>query len=406
MPTAAPPPEQAAFDAATAAVEALCREAARCRRVSPTAPADAARAASLLASAGALRRLLRDRLLVVPACCQPADCQPGQQRQAAAQDATPRQPAPTGQPEGASDRARRQRGAAAARLSGADAGHASAHAHAAVCPQQEGLPPGLAAAHARRRAAALEAELASAAAALARLGGAAPPGRGAARLLAVVRALRAAEGSLALQARLARAAEAAALADCGGGGRSGCSEGSFAYGSTPLASWLAFLAEPAVMAAARAAMAAHTSPERGGRRAQPAPRRRYMVWGSSLGWLPFYGGLALGWPSSGVELLPCLVEEARRVAAANGVEGVDFSCGDLRGASLAGVGVLQTTEVAWDAGLVAAAAAKICAEAEPGTLVVDYTGGVVRRIPRARVVAAREVAVSWGVARMHAAVLV
>ena len=40
--------------------------------------------------------------------------------------------------------------------------------------------------------------------------------------------------------------------------------------------------------------------------------RCYVVWGSSVGWLVFFGCLAYGWRSRGVEILGCLVEEARQ----------------------------------------------------------------------------------------------
>lgn len=50
--------------------------------------------------------------------------------------------------------------------------------------------------------------------------------------------------------------------------------------------------------------------------------RRYMVWGSSLGWLVFYGCIAFGLDSYGVALLPCLVQHARTVHA---------ECGNLSG---------------------------------------------------------------------------
>ncbi len=36
----------------------------------------------------------------------------------------------------------------------------------------------------------------------------------------------------------------------------------------------------------------------------------YLVWGSSTGWLVFYGALALGIRALGYEILPSLVEVA------------------------------------------------------------------------------------------------
>jgi len=50
------------------------------------------------------------------------------------------------------------------------------------------------------------------------------------------------------------------------------------------------------------------------------------------------------------------------------------------------------------------AAAKINREVAAGSLVVDYTGRVVRQL-RGRLVTVEEVACSWGVARMHACVM-
>lgn len=49
-----------------------------------------------------------------------------------------------------------------------------------------------------------------------------------------------------------------------------------------------------------------------------APSTDYVVWGSSTGWLAFYGALAYGWQAHGVELLPGLVEVARDVAERHG----------------------------------------------------------------------------------------
>lgn len=47
------------------------------------------------------------------------------------------------------------------------------------------------------------------------------------------------------------------------------------------------------------------------------------------------------------------------------------------------------------------AAAKIAAELAPGSVVVDYTGAVTRRLPGA-LLAVQEVETSWGPVRMHA----
>ncbi len=48
------------------------------------------------------------------------------------------------------------------------------------------------------------------------------------------------------------------------------------------------------------------------------PGRRFLVLGSSCGWLPLYGTLAFGWEAAGVELLPWLVDVSQRIAAQAG----------------------------------------------------------------------------------------
>jgi hypothetical protein len=61
---------------------------------------------------------------------------------------------------------------------------------------------------------------------------------------------------------------------------------------------------------------------------QPLPAaalpREYVVWGSSVGWLVFFGTLTFGWPSVGVEILPGLHEAATRVAEELHVQGKDL----------------------------------------------------------------------------------
>lgn len=52
------------------------------------------------------------------------------------------------------------------------------------------------------------------------------------------------------------------------------------------------------------------------------PGRQYVVWGSSTGWLVFFGAITFGWRCRGVEILPCLHEEACRLAAELQLQGV------------------------------------------------------------------------------------
>ena len=66
----------------------------------------------------------------------------------------------------------------------------------------------------------------------------------------------------------------------------------FAYGSTPLSSWLALFRSTPV----RAKLESKSC--------------RYVVLGSSIGWLVFYGACICGLESEGVELMPLLVQVA------------------------------------------------------------------------------------------------
>ncbi|KAI8470449.1 MAG: hypothetical protein J3K34DRAFT_509624 [Monoraphidium minutum] len=498
-------PEEVAFLAAKQCIQACCDEAHRLHAAD--SPADRARAGQLLKSAAALRLLLRDRLLCIPACeaaGEPAVASLDQEDGGGAAlggdggeaggggdagagaggrggaDVADDGSGDTGgrdcRPSGAQRRARElrqaaqrrahQRARAAERLVAALGAWAAAQepwaqrlllppppahgpaagaAAATAQPPPPGQrapsqqppaprldPPRLARVFLQARRAALDAELAavSAAAELAQL----PPAR-AARLVAAVRRLRGAEGGLGFHSRLARAAAAAV-------DKQGCADdGSFAYGSTPFESWLAIHLHPAVAAAVAEAMGdplpqplapaqqqqqqqqqgvserqtqhvatPREQEEQQGQQEQQAagaPRERsYMVWGSSTGWLAFYGASAFGWRACrGVELLPCLVDEARAAAARLGFQGVSFECGDLLASSLEGVAVLQVTEQCWDPDLLRRAAAKAQSELAPGAVVVDYTGGLVSRLGRGRLLAVQEVAVSWGTVRMHACVM-
>ena len=384
------------------------------------------RSLQLLRAAGGLRRLLRDHLLCVPACCERGGDRSASVR--ADDGGSTREPADM-----AAGRRRQQREAAGRRMLAALQGWTGmlacgtqqlllAWCAASQCGQgsrdiaaitddsasQLGgvavaapplpggsgqapaviSPAGLAEALQQQRCAALAAELAACAAAAARLG-MSPHKAG--QLIGVITELRTAEGSLWFQARLAR--DAAAVAGAG----DSCDESAFAYGSTPLDSWLSVYEQPEVAAAVRAALCAGGSQQAAAQTCHGQDTARtYMVWGSSCGWLVFYFALVFGWSHCvGFDLLPCLVHEARRVAQQLGAEGeapvgaccrryrgvllmctsqplgrlrslslelvtrcalpdmwpfragVSFNCGDLLGSCLEGVGVLQVTEQCW-----------------------------------------------------------
>jgi hypothetical protein len=246
-------------------------------------------------------------------------------------------------------------GGAAGEVDGQAAGP-SLDAHGLACQFME-----------RRRAVLIE-ELTSAEAAARRTPTPTPQARRE-QLLSAIAALRRSEATLAFHSRLARAATTAAatasatrvdftsngqlLRSAMGSSGShcrehycGCREATFAYGSTPLASWLGLYLRPSVWAAVHMAMHGHepadgscaadgTQPRRVQAKGAASSREcscgggsngdggRFLVWGSSSGWLVFYAALAFGWQGRcrGVELLPCLVAEARRVAAEVGITG-------------------------------------------------------------------------------------
>ena len=140
-------------------------------------------------------------------------------------------------------------------------------------------------------------------------------------LQGVLRALRAAEESAAFALGLWRETREVAA-------RSGYSSQNFAYGSTPLASWHAvFSSAPLADAAARCRAAG----------------RDYVVWGSSIGWLLFYGALGLGLRAVGYEILECLAAIAVETARAGKVENVEVHREDMLESDVSGAGIVVLT---------------------------------------------------------------
>ena len=100
--------------------------------------------------------------------------------------------------------------------------------------------------------------------------------------------------------------------------------------------WLQVLTDPQVQAAVDRGMAVQEEPQQGprqqqqqqqqqaGRQQAGTPPREYVVWGSSVGWLVFYGALTFGWRSVGVEILPGLHEAAAGVAEELHTQGKEF----------------------------------------------------------------------------------
>lgn len=172
-----------------------------------------------------------------------------------------------------------------------------------------------------------------------------------------LRLMRATEEDLSFQAELLATQLQLAKA-------TGYSRANFAYGSTPLRSWLLLFEQLRPCLAPRAAFGQHV---------------RYAVLGSSLGSLCVFGACVYGWQTRGIELLPLLVEHATRIVHEARVTGVSFECADLLCCDFRELDIVMLASQCWDAALVGAVRAKLLAELAEGSLVVDYTDGLGRR---------------------------
>ena len=122
----------------------------------------------------------------------------------------------------------------------------------------------------------------------------------------------------------------------------------------------------------------------------------YVVFGSSIGWLAFYGACRYRVTTVGVEIMPYLVEVAEEAAGSLGVEGIRFVHSDMLLHDLARARVVMLTSQCWDDDLIARVHAKLACELPRGALVVDYRGSLVEAHREAFEVAEQVVApVSW-----------
>lgn len=169
----------------------------------------------------------------------------------------------------------------------------------------------------------------------------------------------------------------------------GYTRANFAYGSTPLSSWLrvfekveAALKEAALDETSRCPAASKMAADgvaagdaAAGGAALTSDRRpvRYTVVGSSLGALALYGACVYGWRTRGLELLDCLVVGARAISNAAHVTCLTYERTDGLCADYTAEDVVMLASQCWDAHLVAALGTKLLAELHDGAIVVDYT---------------------------------
>jgi len=139
-------------------------------------------------------------------------------------------------------------------------------------------------------------------------------------------------------------------------------QANFAYGSTPLRSWLAVFQAVAMRLGAACSTV------------------RYTVLGSSLGSLSIYGACVYGWRARGIELLPLLTRHATRVVRSCGVIGVHFECADMLDCDLSNEDVIMLASQCWDDALVAAVRMKMLNDLPEGSLVVDYTDALGKEV--------------------------
>eukprot|EP00736_Rhodelphis_marinus_P011508 Rmarinus@m.12691 len=103
------------------------------------------------------------------------------------------------------------------------------------------------------------------------------------------------------------------------------------------------------------------------------PPTEFVVFGSSIGWMVFYGRICYDVRCVGYEIMPELHHVAESVTSDHSISEVKFHCEDMLQADLSRCGVLLLTSQCWDHELCHKVVAKISKEAALGTIVVDYS---------------------------------
>ncbi|GBG92057.1 hypothetical protein CBR_g54312 [Chara braunii] len=131
----------------------------------------------------------------------------------------------------------------------------------------------------------------------------------------------------------------------------------FAYGSTPYSSWRQLFVHPVVQDSVVDAL---------------KDDKEYIVWGSSLGWLAFYGNLTYGLRTAGYELLESRVRIAKALTNKHKMRGIEFLTLDLLESDLSKAAIVMLTSQCWDDSLHRQAAEKLRRELPVGAMVIDY----------------------------------
>ena len=171
----------------------------------------------------------------------------------------------------------------------------------------------------------------------------------------------------------------------------------FAYGSTPLSTWLLLMS-----AIKTAGFATHLL--------------KWGVVGSSCGWMVFYAALLNGNEAHGWEILPALHTYAAQVLAKHVPTRfhslLHFHCLDALQGDICHCNAIVIAGQCWEPWLLTAMYAKIKLECQVGTLLLDYNGALKRLMKQDQtgemktqrffnLVFVKPLSVSWGTVDFH-----
>ena len=149
-------------------------------------------------------------------------------------------------------------------------------------------------------------------------------------------------------------------------GEENYSKSNFAYGSTPYSTWKTIFERSTALKQSRRVL-------------QINQAKKYTVFGSSVGWMVFYGALTFGFSSEGYELLPFLTQIAQHAQESYDISNVEFKCIDMLQAPLQNTSILLLASQCWDPALLDLVYQKLQAELPDQSLVIDYRPDLAKR---------------------------